>query len=188
MSLAVGDVQAMTPPRWHKLARRCVWRVCWLAVALPAQAQFAKTPWPARLATPTIDAQDLQGQRWTTASLKGRAVVLNFWATWCAPCKEELPSLQTLHEISGGNPLVLGINVREPAPRVSRYMAATGLDFPVILDAQGALAKQWGVSVYPTTVLIGADGKAQWRVVGDVDWSGREAASWLKTLTGPAQR
>ena len=111
-----------------------------------------------------------------------------FWATWCAPCKEELPSLQTLHEISGGNPVVMGINVREPESRVTRYMKSTGLDFPVVLDAQGTLAQQWGVTVFPTTVLIGVDGKAKWRVRGDVDWSGREAETWLKPLSAPTQR
>ena len=165
---------------------------CWvlvltLAWALPAHAQFDKTPWPARQAVPLLDVQDLQGQRWTTDQLKGRVVVLNFWATWCAPCKEELPSLQTLHELSEGNPLVLGINVREPASRVSRYLQSTGLNFPVVLDSQGALSKQWGVSVYPTTILIAPNGKAQWRIQGDVDWSGAEAARWLNALN-PTQR
>ncbi len=156
--------------------------MCLCAWSTLSQAQFDKARWPARQATPAIEWQDVQGQRWSTASLKGRAVVLNFWATWCAPCKEELPSLQTLHEISGGNPLVIGINVREPASRVSRYMKSTGLDFPVVLDPQGELAKQWGVTVFPTTVLIGADGKALWRVLGDVDWSAREAEGWLQPL------
>jgi thiol-disulfide isomerase/thioredoxin len=80
-----------------------------------AWAQFQKTPWPATQATPALDFQDLQGQRWTAERLKGRSVVLNFWATWCPPCKEELPSLQTLHEIGGGDPVVIGINVRETA-------------------------------------------------------------------------
>ena len=96
--------------------------------------------------------------------------------------------MQTLHEISGGNPLVIGVNVREPAARVSRYMQSTGLDFPVVLDPQGELAKQWGVSVYPTTILIGLDGKAQWRVKGDVDCSGPEAQRWLQSLSVPTQR
>lgn len=174
----------------HVLGRRCA---CSAGLALllfspSAPAQFNKTAWPARQATPVIDWQDLQGQKWTAANLKGKAVVVNFWATWCAPCKEELPSLQTLHEISGGNPVVIGINVREPASRVSRYLKSTGLDFPVVLDAQGLLAKQWGVTVYPTTVLIGADGQARWRVQGDVDWAGREAEGWLKPLMAPTQR
>ena len=153
-----------------------------LVLSWPAHAQFEKTRWPTRQLTPPVDWQDVQGQRWNAASLKNRVVVLNFWATWCAPCKEELPSLQTLHEISGGNPLVIGVNVREPAARVSRYMQSTGLDFPVVLDPQGELAKQWGVSVYPTTILIGLDGKAQWRVKGDVDWSGSEAQRWLQSM------
>jgi len=174
----------------HQIGRRfcSIWIWGWLVLGTSVQAQFDKTAWPARQATPSIDWQDLQGQKWSTASLKGKAVVVNFWATWCAPCKEELPSLQTLHEISGGNPVVMGINVREPASRVTRYMKSTGLDFPVVLDAQGVLAQQWGVTVFPTTVLIGVDGKAQWRVRGDVDWSGREAETWLKSLSAPTQR
>jgi hypothetical protein len=61
------------------------------------------------------------------------------------------------------------------------------LNFPVVLDSQGALSKQWGVSVYPTTILIAPNGKAQWRIQGDVDWSGAEAARWLNALN-PTQR
>jgi thiol-disulfide isomerase/thioredoxin len=65
--------------------------------ALSAWAQFDKTAWPANTATPKIEAIDLQGKAWSTAELAGKVVVLNFWATWCAPCKDELPTLQTLH-------------------------------------------------------------------------------------------
>lgn len=147
-----------------------------------ACAQFDKTPWPAKLDTPKIEAVDLQGKSWTPAELSGKVVVLNFWATWCAPCKEELPTLQTLHDISDSSTLVLSVNVREPALRVARYVQATGLTFPVMLDPKGDLAKRWGVTVFPTTVLIGPDGQARWRVMGDVDWSGRDAQTWLTQL------
>jgi len=150
-----------------------------------ALAQFQKTPWPAAKAAPALELLDLQGQRWTSDSLKGKAVVLNFWATWCPPCKEELPSLQTLHEIGGGDPVVIGVNVRETASHVRRYLVSTGMNFPVVLDPQAELAKRWGVSAFPTTVLIGPDGRAHWRVVGDVDWSGREAAQWIAALSSP---
>ncbi len=156
-----------------------------LAWPLHAQAQFQKTPWPAKQATPALDLTDLQGQRWTSETLKGRAVVLNFWATWCAPCKEELPSLQTLHELGGGNPLVLGINVRETASQVRRYLAATGLTLAVVLDPQAELAKRYGVSVYPTTLLIAPDGQIRWRVLGEVDWAGAEAGRWIGELQKP---
>ena len=156
-----------------------------------AWAQFDKTAWPAKVATPAIDAVDLQGKTWNTAELAGKVVVLNFWASWCAPCKDELPTLQTLHDISDNHTVVLTVNVREPAARAARYMQSTGMTFPVISDAKGELAKRWGVTVYPTTVLIAPNGQARWRIVGDVDWSSAQAHAWLVDLrqsTAPAKR
>ncbi len=150
-----------------------------------AWAQFQKPPWPATQATPALDFQDLQGQRWTAERLKGRSVVLNFWATWCPPCKEELPSLQTLHEIGGGDPVVIGINVRETASHVRRYLASTGMNFPIVLDPQAELARRFGVTAYPTTLLIAPNGQIRWRVVGEVDWAGPEAGRWVASLSGP---
>jgi thiol-disulfide isomerase/thioredoxin len=148
-------------------------------VAPNAWAQFDKTAWPANMATPKIEAADLQGKAWNATELAGKVVVLNFWATWCAPCKDELPTLQTLHDISDAQTVVLTINVREPAARAARYMQSTGMTFPVISDAKGEWAKRWGVTVYPTTILIAPNGQARWRIVGDVDWSGAQANAWL---------
>jgi thiol-disulfide isomerase/thioredoxin len=148
-------------------------------VSTSAWAQFDKTAWPANVATPKIEAVDLQGKAWNAAELAGKVVVLNFWATWCAPCKDELPTLQTLHDISDAQTVVLTINVREPAARAARYMQSTGMTFPVISDAKGEWAKRWGVTVYPTTILIAPNGQARWRIVGDVDWSGAQANTWL---------
>jgi thiol-disulfide isomerase/thioredoxin len=150
-----------------------------------AWAQFDKAPWPAKVPTPTINAADLQGKTWGAAALSGHVVVLNFWATWCAPCKEELPTLQTLHDISDHHTQVLTVNVRESAARASRYVQTTGMTFPVISDPQGELAKRWGVTVYPTTVLIDPNGHARWRVMGDVDWTGAQANQWLLELRSP---
>ena len=151
-------------------------------VAPQAWAQFDKTAWPASVATPKIEAADLQGKAWNATELAGKVVVLNFWATWCAPCKDELPTLQTLHDISDAQTVVLTINVREPAARAARYMQSTGMTFPVISDTKGELAKRWGVTVYPTTVLIAPNGQARWRIVGDVDWSGAQANAWLSDV------
>ncbi len=148
-------------------------------VASNAWAQFEKTTWPAKVVTPTLEAVDLQGKTWNTTELLGKVVVLNFWATWCAPCKDELPTLQTLHDISDSQTVVLTINVREPAARAARYVQSTGMTFPVISDAKGELAKRWGVTVYPTTILITPNGQARWRIMGDVDWSGSQANAWL---------
>ena len=105
--------------------------------------------------------------------------MLNFWATWCPPCKEEMPSLQTLHDISDSHTLVLAVNVNEPAARVARYAQSTGLSLPIVLDPKSEMVRRFGVTAFPTTVLIGPDGQARWRIVGDVDWSGAQANSWL---------
>ena len=153
-----------------------------LCLPLQAHAQFQKSPWPAKQTAPALELTDLQGQRWTSASLKGRAVVLNFWATWCPPCREEMPSLQTLHDLGGGDPVVIGINVREPASRVRRYLESAGVQFPVVLDPQGELVKRFDVKTYPTTLLIAPDGQIRWRVVGEVDWAGPEAWRWVTEL------
>lgn len=159
--------------------------IAFLLLPLLAQAQFQKIPWPARQAAPALELTDLQGQVWTTANLRGKAVVLNFWATWCPPCREEMPSLQTLHDLAGGDPVVIGINVREPASRVRRYVESAGLQFPIVLDPQGELAKRFDVKTYPTTLLMAPDGQIRWRVVGEVDWAGPEAWRWVSGLSAP---
>ena len=152
-----------------------------LCLPLLAHAQFDKRPWTGPM--PAMDWVDMQGKHWTAQSLKGHTVVLNFWATWCPPCKAELPSLQMLHSISDGQPVVIGINVQEQGSRVQRYMQSAGLNFPVVLDPRAQLAKQWGVEAFPTTILIDAKGQARWRVLGEVDWSGPEAEGWIKGLS-----
>jgi len=95
-----------------------------------------------------------------------------------------MPSLQTLHELGGGDPVVIGINVREPASRVRRYLESAGVQFPVVLDPQGELVKRFDVKTYPTTLLIAPDGQIRWRVVGEVDWAGPEAWRWVTELGG----
>ena len=182
MNARSQDLQTKAQPVLGLFLSVCLAVLSLSFVPTQARAQFDKTPWPVKVDTPKIEAIDLQGKAWTTAELSGKVVVLNFWATWCAPCKDELPTLQTLHDISDAQTVVLTNNVREPAARASRYMQSTGMTFPVISDAKGELAKRWGVTVYPTTILIAPNGQARWRVVGDVDWSGPQANAWLTEL------
>ncbi len=148
-------------------------------VAPNAWAQFEKTRWPARVPTPAFTAVEWNGRTWTSDDFAGKVVVLNFWATWCPPCKEEMPSLQTLHDISDNHTLVLAVNVNEPAARVARYAQSTGLSLPIALDPKSEMVRRFGVTAFPTTVLLGPDGQARWRIVGDVDWSGAQANAWL---------
>lgn len=155
------------------------------AVAAPAWAQrgYDVSPWPAGRAAPPLQALDLQGQTWTLERLRGRAVLLNFWATWCPPCRAEMPSLQQLAEIYGPEQLqVLALNVGEGPRRITQYLQSSGLQLTVLLDPKSEAARAWGASVLPTTILIDPEGRPRLRVRGEVDWSGREAQALVEPL------
>lgn len=164
-------------------------RRTWLGLALGAAAaplraaDYDVMRWPANAAVPPLQAFDLQGKTWRLAELRGRVVVLNFWATWCPPCRAEMPSLQQMAEIYGPDKLVvLAINVKEGPRRITQYLQSSGLNLTVLLDPQGETARQWGANVLPTTHLIDAEGRPRLRLRGEVDWTSREAAAWVEPL------
>lgn len=166
------------------IARRalCVGLAAGAMAAAPVRAQHVSKPWPAGRVLPPLAGADLQGHPWDLAALRGRAVLINFWATWCAPCKEEMPTLQTLAELEGDRLVVLAVNVREPLPRVARWVQSAGLTFAVLPDPRGAITRAWGMTVFPTTVLVDTAGRAQRVVSGAVDWTGAPAQDWIAAL------
>ena len=126
---------------------------------------------------------DLDGKTWQPADLTGRAVLLNFWATWCEPCRAEMPALQQLAERHGpGKLLVLAINFREKPARALQFVKGAGLTLPVPLDTDGQLAQRWGVKVFPTTLTIDKQGQPRHRVQGEVDWSDKAAEKLIDSL------
>jgi thiol-disulfide isomerase/thioredoxin len=154
-----------------------------LAGPVLAQSGYDVTPWPAGRPAPALQALDLQGKTWTLGELRGRAVVLNFWATWCPPCRAEMPSLQQLGEIYGPEQLlVLALNVGEGPRRIAQYLQSSGLHLTVLLDPKSEASRAWGATVLPTTILIDAQGRPRLRVRGEVDWSGREAQALVVPL------
>ncbi|MGQ0710836.1 MAG: TlpA family protein disulfide reductase [Rhodoferax sp.] len=130
---------------------------------------------------------DLHGQRWSLGALRGRAVLLNLWASWCAPCREEMPTLQALQSQVGAQRLqVLLFNHREPAARVGAFVAQQGWSLPVVADEPGAMARHWGVRIFPSSVLIDARGREVALVVGAVDWMAQQDAAWMRDWLGPS--
>jgi thiol-disulfide isomerase/thioredoxin len=167
--------------------------VCAALTANPAvHAQgYDVVPWSARKPVPSLQATDLNGQRWRMGDLHGKAVLINFWASWCEPCRAEMPSLQALAQRLGPDSLVvLAVNFKESDATARRYAQRADLQLPVLLDPDGLLARQWGVTVFPSTVLIAADGHVQGVLRGELDWSGPEATRLVTPLLAaqPLQR
>lgn len=167
----------------HVCLRMALTLLLGLAGVSAAHAQFEKTPWPPTQKTPSFAFKDVSGHDYTPANLRGKKMVLNFWATWCAPCKEELPSLQLFSDLQNPDQLlVLTINVKEPASRAQRFMQNNQITLPLISDPQGEWAQKFGVKVYPTTLLLDAKGNIKWRIVGEVDWTSAEPQAWVNAL------
>ena len=146
-------------------------------------------PWDARQSVPSLVAADLNGQVWRLSELKGRAVLLNFWASWCEPCLAEMPSLQALADLQGPQKLlVLAVNFKQPLPIIQNFVQRTALQLPVLPDPQGLLARQWGIKVFPSTVLIDATGRVHGIVRGELDWSGSAARHLLQPLIDVKQK
>ena len=146
-------------------------------------------PWADRQPIPELVGTDLQGQVWRLADLRGKAVLINFWASWCAPCQAEMPSLQSLTQFYGPKRLVvLAVNFKESASVVRQHVQRTNLDLPVLLDPTGAIAKQWGANVFPTTVLVAANGQVLGLVRGEMDWSSPQAAQLIEPLLAPVTK
>jgi peroxiredoxin len=112
-----------------------------------------------------------QGGSLSLDSLRGKVVLLNFWATWCAPCEEELPAMQRLYAALAGQGFELvGVSVdAEPDP-VLEFQKRLGLGFPLLLDADQRVARSYQTFRFPETLLIGRDGVILERYVGGKDW------------------
>ena len=129
---------------------------------------------------------DTNGKTWQTADLRGRAILLNFWASWCEPCRAEMPTLQQVADLYGSDKLlVLAINFKESAPRALQFAKSTGMSLPVLLDSAGKVAGQWGVKVFPTTLMLDIKGRPQQRVKGEVDWTSPAAGKLIESLLKP---
>jgi len=170
------------------MRRRDCWRAAgaWAAAAaLPGWAGATTgqlQDWPVRRAAPAWQATDLQGRRWTGESLQGKPVLLNFWASWCAPCLDEMPTLAQLADFHGSALRVVAINYKEPAFRVQRFLRANALNLQAMLDVPGEAAQAWGVHVFPTSFLIDRQGRPRHFIQGDVDWTAPTAMGWIDRL------
>ena len=129
------------------------------------------TPLHERPVAPEIDLVDLDGQRHTLAQHRGKVLIVNFWATWCPPCREEMPSMERAWQVVKDDDIVLlAINVGESEDEVWAFTSNYPVTFPLLLDRGGEVIKRWQVQGLPTTYVVDPEGRLAYRAIGGRAW------------------
>jgi thiol-disulfide isomerase/thioredoxin len=130
-----------------------------------------------------INLKDIDGNAVVKEDFTGKITLINFWATWCAPCIEEIPSLNRLKKKMEGLPFeLISINYAENRKTIKEFMKEVNVEFPVLLDQDGNFAKKSNVIVYPSTFVIDTNGKIKYGVNAAIEWDDPELIRILKSL------
>jgi peroxiredoxin len=141
-----------------RFASLAVRTVALLAVTLPAFALTASGP------APQFSLQARGGKTVNLAQYKGQVVMINFWATWCGPCRQEMPLLESIHKkYNKMGFTMLGVNVEPDASKAEDWLKSTPVSFPILFDTKSEVSKMYAVSGMPSTVII--DRKGNVRVI-----------------------
>ena len=145
----------------------------------PAAPEATPAPDPDKIAAPDFTLTDQDGKTHTLSDYRGQVVFLNFWATWCGPCRMEMPEIQTLYEKHGLNAqdvVVLGVanpktddapnNSDVTIPEIRQFLTDGGYTYPTVMDTTGEVFAQYGISAFPTTFMIDPDGNVFGYVTG----------------------
>ncbi len=135
----------------------------WIVISREDVLQFTGRPelTEAPLAgylAPDFTLPTIQGEWVTLSDLRGRPVVLNFWATWCPPCRAEIPDIQRVHERLGHRVHILGVDQGEMANVITPFGLEMGITYPLLVDADSQVNRAYGINALPTTLFVDAEG------------------------------
>jgi peroxiredoxin len=133
---------------------------------------------------PEFRLSTLDGRSVSLSSLKGKVVMVHFWATWCPPCVEELPTLDRLFRSMAGRDLeVIAVSVDEGgAETVGGFLQRNGLSLPVLLNPDRSVANLYGTFKFPETYLVDRDGVVRRKIIGAADWTSPAAQQVIQTM------
>jgi len=158
--------------------------LCSLLAAAAAQSGQQLTPVPGKVPAPDFALEDTEGNLHRLSDYRGKTVIINFWTTWCPPCREEIPSMNRAWQILRNDAVViLAINMGEDEDTVFVFTADYPADFPLLLDRGGEVIAQWPVKGLPTTYVIAPDGTIAYRAIGGREW---DAPAFLELIRGLA--
>ncbi len=142
----------------------------------------------ARLPAPAFNLSTLEGDKKQLSDYRGKVVLLNFWATWCLPCRDEMPGMQTLYKKYKDRGLMIAAVSADQNnfDNVKSFVNQLSLDFPVLMDPKGDVRNRYEVIGLPMSYLIGRDGKISGRVLGEKEWDSAEAFALIEHLLNEA--
>ena len=124
---------------------------------------------------PDFDTVDLEGKVWSLSKLKGKVVFVNFWATWCAPCREEMPSMQKLYEMMPKDKFeMLALFNNDKKPVAKNFVAKLGLTMPILSDEYNFAGTKYGLTGLPETFIVDKKGVIREKFIGPAQWDSPE--------------
>ncbi len=126
---------------------------------------------------------DLDGKQHRLSDYRGQVVIINFWATWCPPCRAEMPSMQRAWEqLKKAGIVMLGIDVGEDEDTIFQFTANYPVEFPLLMDLDSKVIDQWPVLGLPTTFVVDTEGRIAYRAIGGREWDEPELLALVRAL------
>jgi len=138
-------------------------------------------------AAPDFRFKDQSGQQFSLSDFRGKVVLINFWFTTCSPCREEIPSLQSLlRQIDTANLKLLALSVDDSWASVNGFMRENGISIPVFADFDKQISSRYGTFKFPETYVVDKKGRVALKVIGATDWAAPDMVAYLRKLATEA--
>ena len=138
---------------------------------------------PGMVMAPDFELTDTEGEIHRLSDYRGKTVIINFWTTWCPPCREEIPSMnRAWHTLKREDVVILAINMGEDEDTIFVFTANYPADFPLLMDMDGAVIDQWPVKGLPTTYVVAPDGRIAYRAIGGREWDDPDFLEQIRAL------
>lgn len=166
--------------------RTLVMVILLVGFTLPAQAQRPGTGLTLlqdRAPAPDFELTDIDGTSHRLSDYRGKVLIINFWATWCPPCREEMPSMDRAWAmLKEEDTQMLAVNVGEDEDTIFQFTANYPVEFPLVMDRDSKVVEEWPVRGLPTTFVVDREGRLAYRAIGGRTWDDAELLALIRAL------